>query len=173
MRRAIALVALMVGCGGNPGPTPDRWIDGIGIKVDAGAAPWASDPDFEARFLRVVDEVTAYAGTTRSALEGWTVWFRATDHVCNETATGCAYPSGLIELAALPDPSSPRTWCVESSSLAHETLHAVLGDWTDPHSSPLWSDWGPVLEALEATEPTTTVPFGIEVRCPLTIDTFR
>ncbi len=149
---AAALALALTGCGTHPcddEPTADRWIDGIGVRFEAGAAEWTHDASFDVDFLAAVDAGAAYAGTDRAAIRGWVFTFYAPGSVeCEEAPDhlahyrGCYSPGGAVSL-------STEGGSVANGPLVHEILHIVIQDTC--HTDPRWLDFVAPAKALGTT----------------------
>jgi hypothetical protein len=141
---ALGLAAVACGVGRVEQPAEDLNVAGVGVKVDTSLA-WAHDPTLPGRMERVMDAVEAYAGKSAS-LRGWVVVLKDAWAECPGAAPhsilGCTEWANKVISVDVNGAS-----CVEQTVLAHEVLHAIVGDAC--HKSPLWRDFAPVEAALQ------------------------
>jgi hypothetical protein len=154
MRALVLIVAVIVGCGAEPfAPEPDYWTEGgIGIRVEPGAAEWASAADVGTRVDAIAQAVAEYSDRNVAIARGIVIVFRTGMVQCGDypdgtpyVTTGC-YRGAWIDITT-DYPETPHgtggawlAWStsnVEYTELAHELLHALIGD--PDHISPLWS----------------------------------
>jgi hypothetical protein len=141
-----AFVLIVLGGCGEPCPyEPQFWTDlGIGVYVEDGTPPFAHSALLSHAIDRAARAVADYGQVKAANLSGWTVVLRSSWYVeCNggSTAIGCSHSNGWIDVG-----TAVFQRCVDETALPHEFLHA-LG--FHGHSSPLWSDWGEVINQLE------------------------
>jgi hypothetical protein len=147
---ACAVLALSAGCQGpreQPAADFDE-VDGVGVKVGTSLA-WAHDPALPDRLHRVISAAATYGGGSASQLHGWVVVLEDTWAECSGIAPhstlGC---TRWGEERIGVDVNGVD--CVEQTVLAHEVLHAIIGDAC--HRSPLWRDFTQVENALRDGE---------------------
>jgi hypothetical protein len=145
-QRILALaMGLAAACGGG-GSGEQADATGITVYLKT-TAPFASEPDFDARLERTIDVATAYWGGTRQDLDGEVIEFvdeQNPEHCANASALGC-YDGHTISVTTR-DPSAGTFACLEQTALVHEIGHAVIGD--PNHTDPRWMEMDEVAGAL-------------------------
>jgi hypothetical protein len=135
---ALLVLCLCSGCGGQPEtvqPAPDFDVDGVGVKVIGSDLRWEHAADLPHRVERVIRTAAQYAGGSFDQLQGWVIVFQAEAVDCGSQAAawGCTNHDARTIMVSV------STWhpgCVESTVLAHEVVHDILGD--GAHSLGLW-----------------------------------
>jgi hypothetical protein len=152
---AAALALALTGCGdpASQAPASDRWVDGVGIRVDPGAPSWTSDDSATLDALRLGAE---HAGGTLDDVRGWVIVFRAAD----VSSVDCAAPDhrGAYEGCAHQrdrwiDLVTRNTTDVYQTAAIHEAGHVVADD--PCHLDAFWRNFSDVIKLIPAGEVST------------------
>lgn len=153
LAQALAIAVAVAGCGGGGGAGDGTTasaqlmdVDGVNVVLET-QAPFASAPDFPARFHATVDAALRYWGGSWDTMSGRTVTLVDDDFVrCGGAhALGCM-DRGDIRLTTR-DPGFGTVDCLENTVLVHEIAHAIIGD--PDHTDPRWMQMDAVAAELD------------------------
>jgi hypothetical protein len=137
----------------------------LDVKNEAAGDPkapaWVRDVNLVERTTAAADAAARVWGGSPGDLDGWTI--RWTAHVLSRGEW--VSTSGLTEPAALGGGTITAwvmtgPWCLETSVLAHEIGHVIIGD--PGHTDPRWYDdaafWDRMAVELRRVAPASDTP---------------
>ena len=133
LRCTVILAVVLAACGTDPAPEPDYFIDNVGVIVNT-TEPWVLAPDFKARLHNTIVAALNYGNGSLADLNGHHIIFQDAPIPCESTTGTCK--GTLSESTITIDVSNVGGDCLENTALAHEIIHALIGDAC--HTSALW-----------------------------------